>query len=111
MKTENNQLSASDQKLFGGLGSELDLSRWDSMSRNERIENVSNSKELTYLEVNSLKEASTLVRQYIKTFNIGSSSWTGGTVLDENLNFVALVSYNGRAWDNFDWRNSQEIEI
>jgi len=66
---------------------------------------------LVYFEVANLKEASILSRKFIEYFDLNSSNWTGGRVCDENFNFIAQISYNGRIWDNEDWKISKEIEL
>jgi hypothetical protein len=99
------------EKLFVGLGSCIDVSRWDSFSSNDKFQQLQNPNGLVYFEVESLKAASELVNKFIKAYNLGSSSFDGGYVIDENMNFKAKVSYNGRVWDNEDWRVSKEIEL
>lgn len=50
------------------------------------------------VKVGSLAEASAVCRQFIRDEELGGGNWTGGEVLDEAGNFVARISYNGRAW-------------
>jgi hypothetical protein len=98
-------------KLYVGLGSTIDFSRWDSFSRNERIDELYKPDGLVYFEVSSLKEAVDLTQKFIKQYRLGASNWTGGIVLDISMNFFAKVSYNGRVWDNENWRIAKEIEL
>lgn len=52
-----------------------------------------------YADVKTLREASQLVRDYIKYYGLGSSTFTGGDVLNQENKVVYRVSYNGRVWD------------
>lgn len=61
------------------------------------------------VEVNSLFEAKTAIRNYIRNMNIGASSYTGGEVLNSDNEVVAYVSYNGRVWNNRN--NDVEIKV
>ena len=99
------------EKLYVGLGSTIDLSRWESFSTNERISELLKPDGLVYFEVNSLKEAADLTQKFISEYRLGSSNWTGGVVLDSSMNFLANISYNGRVWDNKDWKIANEIEL
>ena len=49
--------------------------------------------------VDSIEEASRVVREFIDWTDIGSNQFTGGDVLDEDGNLVAWVGFNGRVWD------------
>ena len=49
-------------------------------------------------KVNTLEDASKAIRSFIKEHLIGSSTFTGGDVLDNKGNKVASISYNGRIW-------------
>lgn len=61
------------------------------MQLNDEVETAS---------VNSLAEASAAVRDYIDEKLLGSSTFTGGAVLDGKTHKqVARISYNGRIWD------------
>lgn len=106
---KTNTIETTESKLFVGLGSTIAFSRWDSYSTSAKLEELSKDKNLTYVQVDSLLEASELVRKFIKQYNLGASNWTGGIVLNEDLNFVARVSYNGRVWDNSDRKKAKEI--
>ena len=98
-------------KIFVALGSTTDHYKWSSFSRNEKIQESLKPDGLVYYEVGSLKEASLLTRKFIDTFKLSSSNWIGGKVCDENFNPIARISYNGRVWDNEDWKIAKEIEI
>ena len=108
--TKNN-IVLKNEKLYVGLGSTVDFSRWESFSRNERIDETLKPSGLVYFEVSTLRDASELTQKFIKEFRLGSSNWLGGLVIDYNLKFIAKVSYNGRVWDNKDWKDAKEIEI
>ena len=58
----------------------------------------------------NLKEGSILCRQFIDFYNLGSSNWIGGRIIDNEDNFVAQVSYNGRVWES-DFFPSKEIDL
>lgn len=109
MRTKQIELKA--DKLYVGLGSTVDFSRWGSFSANERINELTKPDGLVYFEVSSLKEACDLTQKFIKEYRLGSSNWVGGIVLDYSLTFRAKTSYNGRIWDNEDWRVATEIEL
>lgn len=97
-------------KLYVGLGSTIDFSRWESFSTNERIDELTKPEGLMYFEVDSLKNASKLTQDFIKQYRLSSSNWLGGIVLDSSLQFKAKISYNGRIWDNENWKIANEIE-
>ena len=105
------QIEFSTTKFYVGLGSTIDYSRWESFSTNQRIDELTKPKGLIYFEVDSLKSASELTREFIEQYRLGSSNWTGGIVLDSTLKFRAKISYNGRVWDNEDWKIAKEIEV
>lgn len=96
-------------RMFVQLASNYDLERFEQMSRSEQLSLLQNPKQSVFVEVDSLKKAVLLCKQYIDKFNLGGSSWSGGLIVDENYNFIANVSYNGRVWDNIDWRKAKEI--
>lgn len=56
--------------------------------------------------VESFAEASSVVRQYIDSHNLGSRDWTGGEVKCKG-SIIANVSYNGRVWNS----NGEELKI
>ena len=99
-----------DRKLFVSLGSEIDPHRFSQYSNNQKFEELNKPKGLIYFEVNSLLEAKNLTQKFINEFNLGSSNWVGGRVIDEENNFVARISYNGRVWEG-ESHPSKEIEI
>ena len=106
---KNNHMEISSCKFYVGLGSTVAIFKWNSFSTNQRVEELSKPNGLAYFGVDSLKEAAELTQIFINEFNLGSSNWTGGIVLDNTLNFVAKVSYNGRIWDSEDWQSAKEI--
>ena len=100
-----------ENKMFVQLSSRIDESRLDQMSRNAKIEEFLKPDGTTFIEVSSLKNASLLCKKFIDRFNLSSSNWMGGLIVDDNFNFIARVSFNGRVWDNEDWKNRKEIAI
>ena len=70
--------------------------------KNEQLEELNKPDGNIFFEINSIKEASELCRKFINKYNLGSSNWAGGTIVNENFDFIATVSYNGRVWDNED---------
>lgn len=110
IQKQNAQVSSTN-KMFVALGSTIDHNKWSSFSRNEAIQESLKPDGLVYYEVGSLREASELTRKFINEFRLSSSNWNGGKVCDENFNLIAHISYNGRVWDNEDWKIANEIEI
>lgn len=106
-----NNIELKNKKLFVGLGSTIDFQRWESFSTNARIDELKKPNGLVYFEVNSLKDAANLTQKFIKEYRLGSSNWTGGIVLNYDMEFVAHISYNGRIWDSEDWQTAKEIEL
>lgn len=100
-------------KLFVQLGSTFDKSRFENMSRNDKIEEFLKPEGTVFVEVISLKQAAELCREFISRFNLSSSNWMGGLIVDDNFNFIARVSYNGRVWNNTEdnWKIAKEIAI
>lgn len=97
--------------LYVALGSEIDRNRLLQLSINSKREELHKSNELIYFQVDNLKLAKKLCQEFIIKFNLGASNWLGGRVVDENFNFIAKISYNGRVWDNDDWKMAKEIDI
>ena len=95
--------------MYVQLTSAIDEYRYNYMSFNEKIEELNKPDTNVFVQIESLKEASELVRKFVKKFNLTSSNFTGGEIVDENFNFMARISYNGRAWDNKDYKKSKEI--
>ncbi|MEZ4912687.1 MAG: hypothetical protein R2798_01360 [Chitinophagales bacterium] len=87
-----------NQTLFVSLGSQIDTERFIQYSRNEQFEELRKPRGFVYYQVQNLKEASELCQEFIKFYDLGSSSWIGGRVIDNENNFIAMVSYNGRLW-------------
>lgn len=81
------------------------------MSRSQQAEEIHKEMKAVYLRVSSLAEASDFCRRHIEKYNLGSSNWTGGRVINDNAEFVACVSYNGRVWDSEEYDNAKEIII
>lgn len=98
-------------KMYLALGATSNPDRLTDFSSSDCLVELQKDKRMIYFEVSSLKHASQLSRQFINHFGLGASNWIGGTICDENFNFIANVSYNGRIWDNEDWKISKEIQI
>lgn len=100
-------------KLFVQLSSTIDKSRFEEMSRNAKIEEFLKPEGTAFVEVNSLKQAVEFCREFISRFNLSSSNWLGGLIVDDNFNFIARVPYNGRVWNNTEdnWKIAKEIAI
>ena len=107
----SNNVNLIKAKFYVGLGSTIDFSKWESFSRNVRMDELKRPKGLVYFEVDSLKEASNLTQKFIKEYRLASSNWIGGIVLDSSMKFVANISDNGRVWDNENWQDAKEIEL
>lgn len=100
-----------NDKLFIQLASEFDFSRLESFSKSDLFnENVRPYANCFY-EVNDLRSAQVLCIGFIKYFDLSASNWTGGLVVNEHNEFMAIVSYNGRIWDNEDWKIAKEIKL
>ena len=99
IKTGAEIVKTNSEKIYVALGSEFDYSREFQMSEGVRLHNESIDLGMAYFEVYSLKEASKLVNKFIDKMDISSSNWTGGNVINEKGEKIALVSYNGRVWD------------
>lgn len=100
-----------NKSLFVSLGSEIDMFRFSQISTNAKIDEHRKPNGLIYFQIENIKAASQLCRKFINEFNLGSSNWIGGRIIDEHNNFIAQVSYNGRVWNNEESTNAQEIEI
>jgi hypothetical protein len=92
------------------LGSEIDLHRFTQYSNNQKFEELQKPNGLVYFEVNNLLEAKNLTQKFINEFDLGGSNWIGGKVIDEENNFIARISYNGRVWESEN-HPCKEIEI
>lgn len=53
------------------------------------------------VQVSNLQEASEICQEYLEKFDLGAGNWSGGTVMDNEGEKVAHVSYNGNVWDAF----------
>ncbi len=100
-----------ESKLFVQLSSVIDKFRLNQKSKNAQRLEMHKPDGSVFYEVSSIKEASLLCRKFINVFNLGSSNWRGGSIVDENYNFIAMVSYNGSVWDNENWKIAKEIEL
>ena len=102
-------LTKYDNRIFVGLGSEIDGIRFQQISSSVRYEELHKPNGLVYYEVKNLNEASLICQKFISTFGLSSGNWTGGRVVNENGNFLARISYNGRIWDKEDGEKANEI--
>ena len=100
----------SQKKLYVSLGSSINPIRFSQYSTNQKFEELQKPNGLVYFEINSLLEARNLTQSFINEFNLGGSNWIGGRVIDEENNFIAQISYNGRVWES-DKFPFKEIEI
>lgn len=99
-----------NQTLFVSLGSQIDIERFFQSSRNVQFEEISKPRDFIYYQVQNLKEAKKLCLDYIEYYDLGGSSWIGGRVIDNESNFIAHISYNGRVWESENYP-CKEIEI
>ena len=104
------KLQIFDKKLFVSLGSAIDPHRFSQYSNNQKFVELQKPNGLVYFEVNDLLEAKNLTQKFIKEFDLGGSNWVGGRVIDEENNFIAQISYNGRVWESENYP-SKEIVI
>lgn len=96
-------------KLFVQIASTFDEGRAVSYSTNQMLFETTRPYGNLFVEVEDINQARQLCIEFIKYYQLGSSNWYGGKIIDENNNFVARVSYNGRVWDSEDWKESNEI--
>jgi len=106
-------LEIRENKMYVQLSSTLDVERFLQKSSNEKFEELLKPNGTLFIRVSSYKQAIELCREFISYFNLGSSNWLGGLIVDDNYNFLARVSYNGRLWDNTDdnWKIANEIVL
>lgn len=102
-------IQKSENKMFVQLATAFDAYRFNQLSINAQIQELLKPDGNIFFEITSLNDASLLCRKFIDRFDLGSSNWVGGQVVDEQFNFIAKISYNGRIWDNEDWRKAKEI--
>lgn len=105
------KLKLENKSIFVSLGSEIDLNRFFQMSSNVKIEELTKPNYFKYFEIENILSAKKLCQNFIDEFNLGSSDWIGGRIVDENFNFIARVSYNGNIWDNEDFSKAKKIEL
>lgn len=104
-------LPYNNRKIFVALGSEIDVFRYPQFSNNEKLQELKKNSGFVYYQVKDLKSASEICRKYISILNLRASNWIGGRVIDENFDFIANISFNGRVWDNEDFNKASEIEL
>jgi len=92
----NPMFLASNDKTFKNLSVEISAEPnpdYDKNTHNGSI-NIKPKK----VKINSLQEASTIVRKFINDNDLGGGNFTGGNIYSDNK-IVGRVSYNGRIWD------------
>ena len=104
-------ITPTESKMFVQLATKFDLMRFDQMSQNQQHEELSKPNGNIFFEIKTFKEASELCTKFIERFNLGNSNWAGGKIVNDRFDFIANVSYNGKIWDNEDWRIAKEITI
>lgn len=102
-------LAINENRIYVCLGTELNTFKFNQMSTNEKFEELHKPNGFVYYQVQNLEEASSLCRNFIKTFMLSSSNWIGGRIINEKGDFLAQISYNGRIWDNEVWDKAKEI--
>ena len=102
-------MNVKKQNLWVCLDSTVSEFRYFQLSLSEQIEEQFKDKERVYFQVSNLAEASEVCQRYIAHFNLGSSNWTGGRVINDSSDFVASISYNGRIWDSEEYAEAKEI--
>lgn len=98
-----------ESKIYVQLAAAVDCVKYEQMSSNVKLQMLHNPKNTVFVEIANIKEAVSLCKQYIREFDLGSSSWDGGLIVDQDFQFIAKISYNGRIWDNQNWSIANEI--
>lgn len=77
-----------------------------------KMDHANRSRKETIVSVSDLKEAREKCVKYRDENMLGGGNWTGGKVTDDEGNFLAQISYNGRVWDREYWTSeAKEIII
>ena len=97
-------------KLFVQLAAMIDDFKFQQLSYNARIDELTKPHGDIYYEVESIIHAREICMNFIARFHINGNNWIGGRIVDENFNFICRVSYNGRIWDS-DFDNNLPNEI
>lgn len=98
-----------ESKMFVQLAASVDCIKFEQMSSNVKFQMLHTPEKTVFVEVKDIKEAVSLCSQYIKAFDLGGTSWDGGLIVNKDFEFIAMISYNGRIWDNLNWRTANEI--
>ena len=93
------------------VSSNISPFRYFQLSGSAKVEEITKETEAVYLPVSNLAEASEVCQSYIREYNLGSSNWTGGRVINDDSDFVANISYNGRVWNSEDHVKAEEIAV
>ena len=64
-----------------------------------------------YKVVKNLKEAQRACRKYIEDNDLGGGNWTGGNIYNDEGDIVGYISYNGRAWESYDFPSKSISEL
>ena len=98
-----------NEPLFVQLASEFDSTRLESFSKSELFRENNRPYGSCYFEVKDINTARELCLKFIQYFDLSSSNWSGGRVVDKNNNFIIQISYNGSMWDNENWKIAKEV--
>ena len=104
-------LPLKNKKLLLQLSSVPDLSRIEYFSRNVRYKENFRPYGNCFVEVDDLFTAKEICLDFIDHYELTSSNWTGGLIKNKRNEFVANISYNGRVWDDQDYRLAKEITL
>jgi hypothetical protein len=96
-------------KLMVQLSSDIDYSRLESFSRNQLLLEYIKPVGNCYFEIESITKAKQLVTEFIQFYDLASSNYCGGRVVDDNYNLIAYISYNGRVWDSDNHKIAKKI--
>ena len=88
-------LSKIENKMFIQLSSCFDDTNICAFTASQYLEAIERPYGNCYYEVSSIKEAIILCEEFRKYFNLDGSNWSGGRIVDNEMKFIAKVSYNG----------------
>ncbi len=104
-------LSIKENKILVQLSSSFDESRLYDFTESQYFHERCKPYGNCFFEVSDIAEAKNLCMMFIKHFNLSSSNWTGGRIVNGEMKFIARISYNGRIWDDEDWQMAEEIVL
>jgi hypothetical protein len=67
--------------------------------RQDHTRNLLGTPKDKFVAVDSIEHASAACIQYIDENDLGMGNWTGGHVVDEQMNLICYIGYNGRAFN------------